>query len=260
MRSQQNVVLTSLLIFLYSPLTAADAPSFIEKGKKEKAKATTLVDMSGVNIDPIEIVGPRGKIGDSGPKGHTGTKGPPGPGKERSAPHYASVFVSGATPKEQREFDGAEGTKITVPFDQMGLHSDEFCLDPCCHMLSLPPGVYSLSFQFMLRGAFQQNTLIKIPKLFLTLHGTCGPPCIIPIDAVCGDMGSSYSEQSFAYIGKTVFTVPNDKNYSISLDVIKGDSHVWFFEDINLTYREPFEPGYNNPAQMTVVKIADYQP
>jgi len=246
-----------VLLLCSSTITAEFDP--VEKGGSSKADSAAI-RIFGPGESPVLHEGPEGPAGDAGPQGVTGPRGPMGPAGTRDH-QFATVYIPSHIPLSQRQVPSTTGT-LTVPFSEMGIHSDKISFNPTTHKLSLPSGVYTLSFECMLYIAHSARYL-KVDKLYLLIHAASGPPSSISIHRIHSDYRNSTApiKSSIAYAAKTLFTIPDNQEYTISLVMHKYGTGVWYFYDPDIPIL-PHNPtaGHGNPAHMSIVKIAEYQP
>jgi len=259
MKFRENSILALVASCAGAAVMAAETPLLMEKHNNARAK--TVIE-SGTPLRPTQtFVGPTGPVGERGFKGATGETGSVGPDGVFK-PSYATVYLSADTPASQRRIEPAG--MYTVPFTHIGLHSDQVSFHPACHRLSLPPGLYSIAVQFVLwppeghddyPGYGPPDNSPDIPKVFACLHPQSGTPIFSTVDVVRGNANDRGFVYSFMYLGKTLLRVPDGMRHELSLMFCKSDTVRFEFYDPDIP--TSYEEGYNNPARMTVVRIAE---
>jgi len=212
------------------------------------------------------IRGPKGADGPRGPRGEIGEAGDQGP-DEKFPPAYATAYLDYDTPEIDRAVRTDAGEQI-VPFISLGDHSTSTSLNCSTHEISLPSGIYKVSFQFNLIR--HEPTVMAdrpvISSIYMTLIPSVGTPSLHPIDFVRseGYYKSGRPElhyEGYPYQGEGIVAIPDGIAYKATLSFRKEDAHTYYFGDTAVS--EAMTPcpcaNLNNYARITLIKIAEYQ-
>jgi len=197
--------------------------------------------------------GPRGPRGEMGAVGDIGETGP----TEWFEPAYATAYISYDTCETCREV-GSDPGEYVVPFACLGDHSDSMSLNCSTHQISLPPGVYRVSYQFMLHSPETMNP--RISPIYMTLFRASSPTTPTSLQTIIDNVYSdnTLDRYTWEYHGDGILEVPDDTPYVVALHLYKRDSFSYYFKDPDVTDTTPCQ-GYNNYARITMIKMAEYQ-
>jgi len=223
MQLYSKLITTAMMLFLCARIPANDSP----------------------------FTGPKGERGPKGPRGAMGASGETGP-NIKFLPAYAVAYLNYDASGRQKAVRSDIGEQI-IPFTEMGDHSDLISLDSSTHELSLPSGVYKVSYQFMFDGP--SDAYPQMRSVYMTLIPSVGTPSRHPIDMI-----RSFSDRFVlrTYTGEGIVEVPDNTNYKATLSFLKQDSFSYSFGDSDVTNTTP-DQDFNNFVHIAVVKIAEYQ-